>query len=68
MRRIDKNKNSSKRVLVFHNIISELFDTMQIQVVKPELILSTDDTVNYIYKGKCKEKNAFRLVASKNIR
>lgn len=68
MRRINKNKNSSKRVLFFHNIISELFDTMQIQVVRPELLLSTDDTVNYIYKCKCKEKNVFRLVASKNIR
>ena len=31
------------------------------------MVLSTDDTVNYIYEGKGKENDSFRLVASKSV-
>ena len=33
--------------------------------VRPEMILSTDDTVQYIFEGKGQKKDLFRLVASK---
>ena len=59
--------NSSKGVSFFDNLINTSYYNLPIQVVRPELILSTDDTVNYIYEGKGKEKDTFGLVVSKAI-
>ena len=36
--------------------------------VRPEMILSTDDTVQYIFEGKGAGKDLFRLVASKALK
>ena len=48
--------NSSKGVSFFHNVITQLYDNLPIHVVRSELLVSTDDTINYIYEGKGKEK------------
>ena len=48
--------DNSKGRSFFHNIISKPYDNIPIQVVRSELLLSTNDTVNYIYEGKSKEK------------
>ena len=51
-------------VKLLYKLVSEVYGNLPIFAVKPELLFSTNDTVNYIYEGKGKQKYVFRLVAS----
>ena len=48
--------------------VSQHHNYLPIFAVRPELLFSTDDTVNYIYEGKGKGKDQFSLVASKALK
>ena len=48
-----------------HKVVTKIYDNLPVFPIHPELILSTDDTVNYILEGKGGKNGIFRLVASK---
>ena len=55
-------------VELLYKLVSDVYGNLPIFAVKPELLFSTDDTVNYIYEGKGETKDVFRLVASKALK
>ena len=60
-------KVADEGVLLLYKLVSKLYNNLPILLVKPELLFSTDDTVNYIYDGLGNDKDEFRLVTSKTI-
>ena len=48
-------------------MISKVNGDLPIRPVRPELIFSTDDTVNYIFEGKGTVNDCFRLVGTKAL-
>ena len=48
-----------------HKVVTKIYGNLPVLLILPELILSTDDTVNYMYEGKGSYNGIFRLVASK---
>ena len=52
---------------LLYKSVSEFYNNLPTLPVKPELVFSTDDTVNYIYDGFGNNKDEFRLVASNEI-
>ena len=58
----------SDGVKMLYKMVCEAYgNDVPILPVRPELILSTDDTVQYIFEGKGELNNLFRLVSSKAI-
>ena len=68
---ISLNKNilrAPEGVKILYDMICNHYEkNMPISNIRPELILSTDDTVNYIFEGKGTKEQSFRLVASKAL-
>ena len=60
-------KVADEGVSLFYKLVSKLYNNSPILPVKPELLFSTEDTVNYIYDGLDNDKDESRLVASKSI-
>ena len=48
-----------------YKVVTKIFGNLPVFQFFPELILSTDDTVDYIFEGKGSDNGIFRLVASK---
>ena len=48
-------------------MVRKSYGNLPIMAVKPHLVLSTDDTVNYIFDGTSSGKGEFRLVSSNSI-
>ena len=53
-------------VKLLYRLVGKAYgDDVPIIPVRPEMILSTDDTVGYIFEGKGAGTDLFKLVASK---
>lgn len=52
-------------VRILYKMISKVNSDLSIIPVQPELILSTDDNMNYNFEGKCEENDVLRLVGRK---
>ena len=60
-------KNASDGVKIMMKLLSSSYNKLPLFPLKPQYILSSDDTVMYIYEGKGKESDEFHLVSSKAI-
>ena len=54
--------------MLYKMVCSAYGNTVQIIPIRPEYILSTDDTVQFIFKGKGEDNDMFRLVSTKFLR
>ena len=50
-------KVADEGVSLFYKLVSKLYNNSPILPVKPELLFSTEDTVNYIYDGLDNDKD-----------
>ena len=48
-----------------HKVVTKIYGNLPVFPILPELILSMDNTVNYIFVGKGSDNVSFILVASK---
>ena len=48
-----------------HKVVTKIYGNLTVFLIRPELILSKDDTVNYILEVKWSYNGSFILVASK---
>ena len=60
-------REEDEGVKMLYSMISKSHNNLPIFPIRPELVLSTDDTVNYIFDGKSEEKDLFRLVSTKAL-
>ena len=60
-------KVADEGVSLLYKLASKLYNNLPILPVKPELMFSTDDTVNFVYDGLGNDKDKCRLVTSKAI-
>ena len=51
-----------------YEMVRKSYGNLPIMAVKPHLVLSTDDTVNYIFEGTSSGKEEFRLVGSNSLK
>ena len=57
---------ASEGVKILFDVLQHVHDNAPLFFVRPELIFSTDDTVQYIFEGKGVEKEKFVLVSTKS--
>ena len=48
-----------------HKVVTKIYVNLPVFPIRSERILSTDDTVSYIFEGKGSDNGRFRLVDSK---
>ena len=48
-----------------HKVVTKIYYNLPVFPIHSDLILSTDDTVNYIFEGKGSDNGSFRLISSK---
>ena len=58
-------KDAPDGVRFLFDLVSKLHNNAPIEIEYPELLLSTDDTLQYIFGGKGETNEAFVLVLSK---
>ena len=58
---------SSKGVKELHKVVTKIYVKLPVFLNIPELVLSTDDTVNYIFEVKGSENGSFVLVSSDGL-
>lgn len=61
-------KDASEGVIIFFHLVSKLHDNAPLAIVYPELVFSTDDTVQCIFEGKGDSTESFSLVSCKSRR
>ena len=59
-------KVADEGVLLLYKLVSKLYNNLPILPVKPELIFSTDNTINYIYDGLGNDKDEFPIICFKS--
>ena len=65
---VDKEiRKSSIVVKTLHKVITKIYVNLPVFPIRLELILSTDDTVNYVFEVKGSDNGSFILFASKEI-
>ena len=57
-------KECSKGVRLLFDMVSKVHGNLPLFVAHPDLVFSTDDTVQYIFEGKGVAKEKYRLVSS----
>ena len=48
-----------------HKVVTKIYGKITVFPIRPENILSRDDTVNYVFQGKGSDNGRLRLVLSK---
>ena len=66
MRMDMRNEKISVGVRMLYDIVLKVNNNLPMIVVKPQYTLSTDDTVVYIFEGRVKKKEKFRLVSRRS--
>ena len=58
-------RKASIGVKKLHKVVTKIYYNLPVFPIHSDLILSTDDTVNYIFEGKGSDNGSFRLISSK---
>ena len=65
--RTDMN-NAPMGVKMLYDMVSKAHGNLPVILIKTQYIYSSDDTVMYVFEGKGKDKDLFRLVSSKALK
>ena len=55
--------DTTKGVKLMYDLVSKYYNNLLIMLVKPQYIMSTDDTVVYMFEGLGIKQELFRLIS-----
>ena len=61
-------KDAPKCIKMLYDMVSKAHGNLPVIPIKTQYIYSSDDTVMYVFEGKGKDKDVFRLVSSKALK